>query len=87
MSSLSGSGTRALLDVHMATLRWTKSRQKGDLYNLAFPGGTIGTFISHYATTLMGKKTCIARSSETRRSSTCVNPWDCFLLYRKLLPV
>lgn len=42
MSSLSGSGTRALLDVHMATLRCAKSRQKGDLYSLAEPGGTIG---------------------------------------------
>ena len=30
-SCLSGSGTRALFEVIMATLRWTKSRQKGDL--------------------------------------------------------
>jgi hypothetical protein len=30
-SCLSGSGTRALFEVIMATLRWTKSRRKGDL--------------------------------------------------------
>jgi hypothetical protein len=40
MSSLSGSGTSALLDVIIATLRCQKSEKKGDLYSLAFPAGT-----------------------------------------------
>src|ERR1700742_2064891 len=46
-SCLSGSGTSALLDVIMATLRWTKSRKNGDLYAFASPGGTITLFCQH----------------------------------------
>src|ERR1700761_2365641 len=43
-SCLSGSGTSALLDVIMATFRWTKSRKNGDLYAPASPGGTVMMF-------------------------------------------
>ena len=39
-SSLSGSGTSALFDVHIATLRCQKSRKNGELYNLTSPAGT-----------------------------------------------
>src|ERR1700712_1700785 len=40
-SCLSGSGTKALLEVIIATLRWTKSFKKGDLYCAALPAGTM----------------------------------------------
>ena len=47
MSSLSGSGTSALFEFIMATLRCQKSRIKGDLYSLVLPRGT-ETTISVY---------------------------------------
>lgn len=40
MSSLSGSGTSALLDVIIATFKCQKSEKKGEVYSLASPFGT-----------------------------------------------
>ena len=40
-SCLSGSGTRALLDVIIATFKWMKSWKKGDLYAPASAAGTV----------------------------------------------
>lgn len=55
-SCLSGSGTRALFEVIMATFRWMKSLKNGDLYNPGLPGGTTHPGVSKFLPPLPAKR-------------------------------